>query len=472
MSTYLELYTHDAEWSYSAEGVEKLVGTIKNTTSKKMTISSVRLWLGTLRGYVNAGTIFTGNGSTISTYVRLSGISSSSKSVTTVVGTGGSGSNIYADTSGCAAYDFTLTSSLRLGVGETASLYISTPGLSEGSTGAVLVMQKTTGGVYYDPVVDNVKITYNVNGGSGGPGTQTGEPPLTISSTTPTHTGLKVTYDSNGGSSVASKTVTIPFVSWNTAANGSGTTYNPGGTYSGETNITLYAQYNLKPQIGTLATPSYTNAIFLGWYTAANGGSRVTSTTTISSNIILYAHWQYKVTFRCNWPSPGGTIYNPSTDEVGSELSYVKEMNVNFKIPELSVSGSPDENGESSPYNWDGKWHENSNVFQNGGSLTENRPYTLTTSQGSTNTFTVTWTDGYSGKVLKTLSGVNYGSSLNMSQFPPDPTREGYQFSGWFGDWSYITNNTTISAMWGTSKIWIYTKDAGWQYYKPKEADN
>lgn len=335
MSTYLELYTHDAQWSYSAQGVEKLVGTIKNTTSEKINVSSVRLWLGTLNGYVNSGTVFTGDGSAINTYVKLGEIQSISESVTTVVGTSGSGSNIYADTDGCDAYDFTLSSTLRLGVGETASLYISTPALSEGSTGSVLVMQKKTGGVYYDPVIDTTKVT-----------------------------------------------------------------------------------------------------------------------------------------FRCTWPSPGGTIYNPETGEVGTELSYVKDMNVNFKIPELTVSGLPDEHGEPSPYSWDGKWYENSNEFQNGGILTENRSYTLTTSQGSTATFTVTWTDGYSGKVLKTLSGVSYGSSINISDFPPNPTRDGYSFSGWFGNWSYITNNTTISAMWGTSKIWIYTKDAGWQYYKPKEADS
>lgn len=472
MSTYLELYTYDASWSYSAEGIEKLVGTIKNTTSKKMTISSVRLWLGTLRGYVNAVTAFTGDGAAINTYVKLSGIKSDSKSVTTVVGTAGSGSYIYADTSSCDAYDFMLSSPLRLNVGETASLYISTPVLSAGSTGPVLVMNRKTGGVYYDPVNDNITITYDANGGSEGPGSQTGEPPLEISSTTPTYSSLEVTYDSNGGSAVPSKTLSRPFVSWNTSADGSGTTYNPGDMYSGQSSITLHAQYNLQPQIGTLFTPTYTNAIFLGWYTAENGGSRVTSTTTISSNVTIYAHWQYKVTFRCNWPSPGGTIYNPQTDEIGSELSYVKEMNVNFKIPELLVSGTPDENGESSQYGWDGKWHENTTEYQNGGSLTDNRPYTLTTSEGTTSTFTVTWTDGYSGKILKTLSGVVYGSSLSISQFPENPTRDGYKFSGWFGDWSYITNNTIISAMWGTSKIWIYTQDDGWKYYKPKEDNN
>lgn len=45
---------------------------------------------------------------------------------------------------------------------------------------------------------------------------------------------------------------------------------------------------------GTLPTPTRANYIFLGWYTAASGGSQVTSGTTvgITANQTLYAHWQ------------------------------------------------------------------------------------------------------------------------------------------------------------------------------------
>ncbi|MBR6039548.1 MAG: InlB B-repeat-containing protein, partial [Clostridia bacterium] len=79
-----------------------------------------------------------------------------------------------------------------------------------------------------------------------------------------------VTFDPNGGNvSPASKSVTF------------------GGTY------------------GTLPTPTLTNYTFDGWYTAPNGGSKVTSSTTVTtaSDHRLYAHWvgnSITVTFDAN----------------------------------------------------------------------------------------------------------------------------------------------------------------------------
>ena len=74
-------------------------------------------------------------------------------------------------------------------------------------------------------------------------------------STLPNHT---VTFDNNGGSgSMSPQTANVPaalttntftragytFSGWNTAANGSGTTYADGATYSFSADITLYAQW-------------------------------------------------------------------------------------------------------------------------------------------------------------------------------------------------------------------------------------
>ncbi|MBR6364966.1 MAG: InlB B-repeat-containing protein, partial [Lachnospiraceae bacterium] len=68
---------------------------------------------------------------------------------------------------------------------------------------------------------------------------------------------IQVTFNSQGGSSVSSKLVI------------------PGNTY------------------GTLPTPVRGNYVFAGWYTAASGGTKITSTTTVSAtgNHTLYAHW-------------------------------------------------------------------------------------------------------------------------------------------------------------------------------------
>ena len=69
-------------------------------------------------------------------------------------------------------------------------------------------------------------ISYNANGGSGAPSNQAkdGGVNLTLSSTVPTRSGYA-------------------FTGWNTKADGSGTSYASGATYTGNADATLYAQW-------------------------------------------------------------------------------------------------------------------------------------------------------------------------------------------------------------------------------------
>lgn len=48
-------------------------------------------------------------------------------------------------------------------------------------------------------------------------------------------------------------------------------------------------------QFGTLPTPTWTGFTFLGWYTAATGGTKVESTTVVTQehDFSLFAHWEY-----------------------------------------------------------------------------------------------------------------------------------------------------------------------------------
>ena len=145
-------------------------------------------------------------------------------------------------------------------------------------------------------------ITYNANGGNGAPSNQTkkhGEN-ITLSSVKPTKTGYT-------------------FTGWNTSSNGSGTSYSSGGTYSNNSNVTLYAQwkvntytitYNANGGSGapsnqtkkhgeniTLSSvkPTKTGYTFTGWNTSSNGsGTSYSSGGTYSnnSNVTLYAQWQ------------------------------------------------------------------------------------------------------------------------------------------------------------------------------------
>lgn len=77
-------------------------------------------------------------------------------------------------------------------------------------------------------VLKTYSVSYNMNGGTGGPSAQTKThgTTLTLSSTKPTRTGYT-------------------FSSWNTKSDGSGTTYNSGGSYTANSAVTLYAQWTV-----------------------------------------------------------------------------------------------------------------------------------------------------------------------------------------------------------------------------------
>ena len=151
-------------------------------------------------------------------------------------------------------------------------------------------------------------VSYNANGGTGAPSAQTKTygTTLTLSATTPTRASASsgsytVTYNANGGSvspasATAAITSTYTFSTWNTAANGSGTNYNPSGSYTANAAATLYAQWTSTTSTAavTLPTPTRSGYTFSGWYTASSGGTRRGGggdSFTPSANVTLYAQW-------------------------------------------------------------------------------------------------------------------------------------------------------------------------------------
>ena len=150
------------------------------------------------------------------------------------------------------------------------------------------------GSVSYELTITRVyTVTYNANGGTGTPSSQTKleNEALTLSSIKPAKR-YTISFNSCGGSvSPASKSVDCTFKNWNTAINGGGTSYASGGNYSANADATLYAQWS-NPKAGELATPTRNGYAFAGWYTASSGGNQVTDSSTITGNVTFYAHWK------------------------------------------------------------------------------------------------------------------------------------------------------------------------------------
>ncbi|MBR1817313.1 MAG: InlB B-repeat-containing protein, partial [Bacilli bacterium] len=153
-------------------------------------------------------------------------------------------------------------------------------------------------------IPDKYTVTFNANGGSGAPGAQTKVygTNLTLSSAKPTRSSYT-------------------FTGWNTKADGTGTSYASGGTYTANSAVTLYAQWklagytitwngnggnvngktsttsivNVGSTLGTLPTATRSNYQFLGWFTKSSSTdaniASVTTSTKPSGNTTYYALW-------------------------------------------------------------------------------------------------------------------------------------------------------------------------------------
>ena len=168
---------------------------------------------------------------------------------------------------------------------------------------SVKIVKGSTGNKSYTANWNGIsyKVAFNANGGSGSMSTQTGfvyGTAKTLTANTFSRTGYT-------------------FIGWNTKADGTGTSYSNNGnmitgtTASGGT-VTLYAQWkintykvtfngnggtstsknvNYNSNIGTLPSSSRKGWSFDGWYTAASGGTKITSNQKITSAVTYYAHW-------------------------------------------------------------------------------------------------------------------------------------------------------------------------------------
>ena len=169
-------------------------------------------------------------------------------------------------------------------------------------------------------------VSYNSNGGSGAPGTQykTHNVALTLSSVRPYKSSqsagaYKVTFNANGGYCStaylnAARTTQYTFSKWNTYSSGSGTNYYPGGTYTTNAPLSLYAIYSSNTITNSVTLPTATRDgyTFAGWATSPTADSGITGSYTPNGNIVLYAVWAAK-----------GLIYIDSGSKIEAYQVYI-----------------------------------------------------------------------------------------------------------------------------------------------------
>lgn len=182
-------------------------------------------------------------------------------------------------------------------------------------------------------------VSYDANGGTGAPSaqTKTGGVDLTLSSVKPTKS-FQLTYDTRGGTlpsgTTNPATKSCTFSSWKAT---DGTTYAPGGTYTKDEGTTLTAQWT-NPTLGTLPTPTRSGYRFDGWYTEATGGTQVTASTTMSGNMIIYAHWVQQVTLTYNTNGGSGSVAS-ETKDIGSEFTIKNYTGTKSAVVTYNANG-------------------------------------------------------------------------------------------------------------------------------------
>jgi uncharacterized repeat protein (TIGR02543 family) len=276
-----------------------------------------------------------------------------------------------------------------------------------------------------------------------------------------------VTFDSNGGSSVTSQTVnsgstatrpTDPtktgytFDNWYSNS-GLTTVYNFSTAVTG--NITLYAKWNTVTYTvsfesnggssvssqtvnsGSTATrptnPTRSGYTFDNWYSNSTLTTVYNFSSTVTSNITLYAKWNtvspttYTVTFNSN----GGSSVSSQTVNSGSTATRPT-------------------NPTKSGYTFD-NWYSNSTlttVYNFSTAVTGN--ITLYAKWNNV-TYTVTF-DSNGGSSVSSQS-VNSGSTATR---PTNPTRSGYTFDNWYSNSGLITVYNFSTAV--TGNITLYAK--------------
>ena len=303
--------------------------------------------------------------------------------------------------------------------------------------------------------INSYTISFDANGGSGAPEAVTkyyGDT-LTLPSTTPTRSGYT-------------------FQGWGTSASSTSASYQPGGSYTSNSAITLYAvwksnapttytvSYNANGGSGapssqtktkdvtlTLSStrPTRSGYTFKGWSTSSTATSATYQpggSYTSNAAVTLYAVWQknattYSVTYNANGGS-GAPGTQTKTENVALTLSSTKPTRSGYTFKGWATSSTATVAS-----------------YQPGSSYTANAKVTLyAVWSKNPSQYTVSYNaNGGSGAPPSQTKTEGVALTLSATK----PTRSGYTFLGW------STSSTAISATYSAGGS--YTANAGATLY-------
>ncbi len=285
-------------------------------------------------------------------------------------------------------------------------------------------------------------ISYNANGGSGTPSSQTKYfgTSLTLSSTKPTRTGYT-------------------FLGWSESSSATSVTYQAGASYTANKSTTLYAiwqrisytvSYNENGGTGAPSTqtkyygdtltlsstkPTRTGYTFLGWSESSSATSatyQAGASYTANKSTTLYAIWQ-RISYTVSYNANGGTGA-PST-----QTKYYGDT--------LTLSSTKPTRTGYTFLGWSESSSATSATYQAGGSYAANKSTTLYAVWKRIE-YTISY-DANGGSGAPSSHIKYYGTDVNISTTVP--TREQYRFLGWSDDKNATNPRYTSGAVYSAN---------------------
>ena len=268
---------------------------------------------------------------------------------------------------------------------------------------------------------------------------------------------IDVNLDYCNGRETETLTATSSFLGWATSENGN-KVYEDKQSVKNLTAedgkiIDLYAKW--ADSSVELPTPTRTGYTFDGWYTS--DGTKVSQTFTPTAPTKLTAHWTpitYTVSYNGNGATSGETASSSHTYDVAKALTangFKREFTVTF---DYNYSGSTATTATATAaFNGWAKTETGAVEYSDGASVTN-----LSSTDGDTVILYAIWTD----------VAVKF----------PTPTREGYDFSGWFNEagqkveeTTVISEDITLHAQWSIKSYTVTFKngddvlqESKWEY--------
>ena len=312
--------------------------------------------------------------------------------------------------------------------------------------GEVVILNDSTLYAYWSP--QNYTVSFDANGGS----VTTTSKSVTYNSTygdlpTPTRAGYSFNgwyTETSGGTQITSTTKVQITLAQTLYARWAAKTYtvtlsaNGGSVDPTSKSVTYDSTY------GDFPTPTRAGYTFKGWFTAASGGTPVTSTTKvqITDAQTLYAQWtanKYTVEYDANGGNVGTSSKQVTYDATYGALSTPTRTGYTFKGWFTAPSGGTQITASTKV------------------SIVETQ---ILYAQWSVNEYNVQF-DANGGVVTPSSLSVTYNSTYGSL---PTPTRTGYTFKGWYTATSGGTQVTSTTKVQITAEQILYARWAANTY--------